>query len=155
TMSLMTQPKDSRLTHDLAREVCLRTASAAVLEGAISQVGSQYLLTLKAVNCANGDSLGSTESQAIDKNHVLEAMGKAASGMRNKLGESLSSVQKYDAPPDNVTTSSLEALKAYSLGYRAMILRNDYAAAIPLFQRAISLDSDFAMAFARIGTCYS
>jgi len=155
TMPLMAQPKDSRLTHELAREVCMRTASAAVMEGAISQVGSQYLLTLKAVNCSNGDSLGSTESQAIDKNHVLEAMGRAASEMRNKLGESLASVQKYDAPPDDVTTSSLEALKAYSLGYRAMIVRNDYASAIALFQRAISLDSDFAMAFARIGTCYS
>jgi eukaryotic-like serine/threonine-protein kinase len=82
-------------------------------------------------------------------------MGKAASEMRNKLGESLASVQKYDAPPENVTTSSLEALKAYSLGYRAMVLSNDYAAAIPLFQRAINLDSDFAMAYARIGTCYS
>jgi DNA-binding winged helix-turn-helix (wHTH) protein/tetratricopeptide (TPR) repeat protein len=155
TLSLMTQPRDARLTHSVAREVCLRTASAAVLEGAISQVGSQYLLTLKAVNCSNGDSLGSTESQATDKNHVLEAMGRAASEMRNKLGESLASVKRYDTPPDNVTTSSLEALKAYSLGYRAMILRNDYAAAIPLFQWAISMDSDFAMAYARVGTCYS
>jgi len=155
TLSLMTRSKDSRLTHDLARDVCQRTASAAVLEGAISQVGSQYLLTLKAVNCSNGDSLGSTQSQAADKDHVLEAIGRAASDMRNKLGESLASVQKYDAPPENVTTSSLEALKAYSLGYRAMILQNDYGAAIPLFQRAIGLDSDFAMAFARMGTCYS
>ena len=155
TMPLMARPKDSRLTHELAREVCMRTGSAAVLEGAISQVGSQYLLTLKAVNCSNGDSLGSTESQAIDKNHVLEAMAKAASEMRKKLGESLASVQKYDAPPDEVTTSSLDALKAYSLGYRAMVIRNDYASAISLFQRAISLDSDFAMAYARIGTCYS
>jgi DNA-binding winged helix-turn-helix (wHTH) protein/tetratricopeptide (TPR) repeat protein len=155
TLPLMAQPKDSRLTHELARDVCMRTGSAAVLEGAISQVGTQYLLTLKAVNCSNGDSLGSTESQAIDKNHVLEAMAKAASEMRNKLGESLASVQKYDAPPDDVTTSSLDALKAYSLGYRAMVIRNDYASAISLFQRAMSLDSDFAMAFARIGTCYS
>lgn len=155
TLSFMTQPKDSRLTHDIAREVCLRTASAAVLEGAISQVGNRYLLTLKAINCSSGDSLGSTETQAADKDHVLEAMGKAASEMRSKLGESLASVQKYDAPPDDVTTSSLEALKAYSLGYRAMILRNEYAVAIPLFQRAVSMDSDFAMAYARMGTCYS
>jgi DNA-binding winged helix-turn-helix (wHTH) protein/tetratricopeptide (TPR) repeat protein len=155
TLSFMTQPKDSRLTHELAREVCQRTASSAVLEGAIAQVGSQYLFTLKAVNCSNGDSLGSAESQANDKNHVLDALGKAASEMRSRLGESLASVQKYDAPPEDVTTSSLEALKAYSLGYRAMILSNDYAAAIPLFQRAIALDSDFAMAYARIGTCYS
>jgi eukaryotic-like serine/threonine-protein kinase len=155
TLSLMAQPKDARLTHDLARDVCLRTASAAVLDGAITQIGTRYLLTLKAGNCSNGDSLGSTQFEAADKNHVLEALGKAASAMRNKLGESLSSVQKYDAPPENVTTPSLEALKAYSLGYQAMTLRNDYAAAIALFQRAISLDSNFAMAYARMGTCYS
>jgi DNA-binding winged helix-turn-helix (wHTH) protein/tetratricopeptide (TPR) repeat protein len=155
TLSLMAQPKDAKLTHDLALDVCQRTASVALLDGAITQVGTRYLLTLKATSCSNGDSLGRTEIAAADKNHVLEALGKVASEMRNKLGESLTSVQKYDAPPENVTTPSLEALKAYSLGYQAMILRNDYAAAIPLFQHAISLDSNFAMAFARLGTCYS
>ena len=155
TLSLMAQPKDSRLNHDLAREVCQRTASAAVLDGAIAQVGTQYLLTLRAVNCSNGESLGSTEAQAADKNHVLDALGKAASGIRSKLGESLASVQKYDAPAENVTTPSLEALQAYSLGYQAMILRNQYDVAIPLFQRAISLDPNFAMAYARMGTSYS
>jgi eukaryotic-like serine/threonine-protein kinase len=155
TLSFMTQPKDTRLTRDLARDVCQRTASTAVLDGTISQVGTRYLLTLKAVNCSTGDSLGSAEAEAADKNHVLEAMGKVASQMRNKLGESLTSVQKYDAPPESVTTPSLEALKAYSLGYQAMILRNDYAAAIPLFQHAVSLDSKFPMAYARMGTCYS
>jgi DNA-binding winged helix-turn-helix (wHTH) protein/tetratricopeptide (TPR) repeat protein len=155
TVSLMAQPKDSRLTHELAREVCQRTASAAVLDGAIAQVGTQYLLTLKAVNCSNGESLGSSAAQATDKNHVLDAMGKVASEIRNKLGESLASVQKYDAPAENVTTSSLEALKAYSLGYQAMVVKSDWAAAIPLFQRAISLDQNFAMAYARMGTSYS
>lgn len=155
TLSLMAQPKDIRLTMELAREVCQRTASAAVLNGTIAQVGTQYLLTLKAVDCSNGDTLVSTEAQAADKNHVLDALGKVASQMRNKLGESLTSVQKYDAPPENVTTPSLEALKAYSLGYQAMVLRNDYGAAIPLFQRAISLDPNFAMAYARMGTSYS
>jgi tetratricopeptide (TPR) repeat protein len=118
-------------------------------------VGTQYLLTLKAVNCSNGDSLGSSEAQATDKNHVLDAMGKVASEIRNKLGESLASVQKYDAPAENVTTPSLEALKAYSLGYQAMVARSDHAAAIPLFQRAINLDPNFAMAYARMGTSYS
>jgi DNA-binding winged helix-turn-helix (wHTH) protein/tetratricopeptide (TPR) repeat protein len=155
TVSLMAQPKDSRLTHELAREVCQRTASAAVLDGAIAQVGTQYLLTLKAVNCSNGDSLGSSEAQATDKNDVLDAMGKVASEIRNKLGESLASVQKYDAPAENVTTPSLEALKAYSLGYQAMVARTDHAAAIPLFQRAINLDPNFAMAYARMGTSYA
>ncbi len=151
TLSLMAQPRDSRLTHDLAREVCQRTASAAVLDGTIAQVGTQYLLTLRAANCSSGDSLGSTEAEATDKNHVLDALGKAASEIRSKLGESLASVQKYDAPPENVTTPSLEALQAYSLGYRAMVVSN-YAGAIPLFQRAISLDPNFAMAHARMGT---
>lgn len=155
TLSLMAQPKDSRLTPELAREVCQRTASAAMLNGAIAQVGTQYLLTLKAVNCSNGDSLGSTEVQAPDKNHVLDALGKVATEMRSKLGESLASVQKYDAPVENVTTPSLDALKAYSLGYQAMVVRNEYGAAIPLFQQAINLDPDFAMAYARMGTSYS
>ena len=155
TLSLMAQPKDARLTHDLAREVCQRTASAAVLDGAIAQVGTQYLLTLKAVNCSTGDSLGSTQAQATDKNHVLDALGKVASEIRNKLGESLESVQKYDAPAENVTTPSLEALKAYSLGYQAMVVKSQYAAAIPLFQHAINLDPNFAMAYARMGTSYS
>jgi eukaryotic-like serine/threonine-protein kinase len=155
TLSLMAQPKDSRLTPELAREVCQRTASAAVLEGAIAQVGRQYLLTLKAISCSNGNSLGSTQAQATDKDHVLDALGKAASGIRGKLGESLASVQKYDAPADNVTTPSLEALKAYGLGYKAMVLKNQYDLAIPLFQRAISLDPNFAMAYARMGTSYS
>jgi eukaryotic-like serine/threonine-protein kinase len=154
TLSLMAQPKDSRLTGDLAREVCQRTASAAVLDGAIAQVGTEYLLTLKAVNCSNGDSLGSSEAQAADKNHVLDALGKVALEIRSKLGESLASVQKYDAPAENVTTPSLEALKAYSLGYQAMVVKSDYDAAVPLFQRAISLDPNFAMAYARMGTSY-
>jgi DNA-binding winged helix-turn-helix (wHTH) protein/tetratricopeptide (TPR) repeat protein len=155
TLSLMAQAKDARLTHGLAREVCQRTASAAVLDGAIAQVGTQYLLTLKAVNCSTGDLLGSTEAQATDKNHVLDALGKVASEIRSQLGESLASVQKYDAPAENVTTSSLEALKAYSLGYQAMVEKSKYAAAIPLFEHAISLDPNFAMAYARMGTTYS
>lgn len=155
TMSLMAQPKDSRLTHELAREVCQRTASTAVLDGAITQVGSQYLLTLKAINCSNGESLGSSEAQVNDKDHVLDGLGKVASGIRSQLGESLASVQKYDAPPENVTTPSLEALKAYSLGYQAMVIKSDYAAAVPLFQRAISFDPNFAMAYTRMGTSYS
>jgi hypothetical protein len=154
TLSLMTQPKDARLTHELAREVCQRTASAAVLDGSIAQIGTQYLLTLKAVNCSSGESLASTEEQASDKNHVLDALGKLASGIRSQLGESLASVQRYDAPPDNVTTPSLEALKAYSLGYQAQTVKNDSAAAIPLFQRAVGLDLNFAMAYARLGTNY-
>lgn len=155
TLSLMAQPKDARLTHALAREVCQRTASAAVLDGAITQIGTQYLLTLKAINCSNGESLGSTQEQATDKDRVLDALGKVAAKIRNQLGESLASVEKYDAPAENVTTPSLEALKAYSVGRQTMIVKSDYAASIPLFQRAIELDPNFAMAYARMGTSYS
>ena len=155
TLSLMAQPKDSRLTHERAREVCQRTASAAVLNGTIAQIGTQYLLTLKAINCSNGESLGSAQEQAPDKDHVLDALGKVASRIRNQLGESLASVEKYDAPAENVTTPSLEALKAYSLGRQTMVVKSDYAASIPLFQRAINLDPNFAMAYARMATSYS
>jgi eukaryotic-like serine/threonine-protein kinase len=154
TLVLMAQSKESRLTHDLALEVCQRTGSTAILRPTISQVGTQYVLTLKAINCSNSESLGSAEAQAVDKDHVLDALGRVAASIRNQLGESLTSVQKYDAPAENVTTPSLEALKAYSLGYKALVLKAEYTAAIPLFQRAISLDPNFAMAYARLGTSY-
>ena len=155
TLLFMSQPHDVHLSHQLGLEVCQRTASTAVLDGAIAQVGTRYLLTLKAINCSNGDSLGSAEEQAADKDHVLDALGKVASKMRSQLGESLASVQKYDAPPESVTTPSLEALKAYSLAYQAMVVKSDYVGAIPLFQRAISFDPKFAMAYARMGTSYA
>jgi hypothetical protein len=101
---------------NVAREVCQRTASAAVLDGSIAQIGTQYLLTVKAVNCVSGESLASTEAQASDKSHVLDALGKTASEIRNKLGESLSTVQKFDTPLEQATTPSLEALKAFISG---------------------------------------
>jgi eukaryotic-like serine/threonine-protein kinase len=149
TLALMAQPKDARLTGELAREVCQRTASTAVLNGAIAQIGARYQLTLKAINCSNGDLLASTEAQANDKNGVLDALGKVASEIREKLGESLASVQKYDVQPENVTTSSLEALKAFSLAIQVRL--HDLSPAIPLFERAISLDPNFAMAYAQLG----
>ncbi len=154
TLALMRKPKDAPISAQLAGEVCQRTGSAIVIEGAIAQLGTQYLLTLTASNCGSGDTLGHTQSRASDKNHVLDALGAAASSMRSKLGESAGSVQKYDAPPEAVSTPSLEALQAYSLAYRAMIRNNDYPAAIPLFQRAIALDPTFAMAYARLGINY-
>jgi DNA-binding winged helix-turn-helix (wHTH) protein/tetratricopeptide (TPR) repeat protein len=151
TLALMGKPKDAPISGALASEVCQRTGSAAVIDGVIALLGTQYLITLTASNCANGDALGHAQAQASDKNHVLDALGSVAAAMRTKLGESLSSVQKYDAPPEAVTTPSLEALQAYSLAYRTMIRRNDYPAAIPLFERAIVLDPNFAMAYARLG----
>src|SRR5579864_1737958 len=129
--------------------------SAAVLDGSIAQIGSRYLLTVKAVNCASGESLASTEAQASDKNHVRDALGKTASEMRSKLGESLSTVQKFDAPLIQVTTSSLEALQAYTLGLKAITEKLDSDAAIPLYQQAIRLDRNFAAAYTVLGEIYA
>ena len=154
TLTLMSQSKQVRLTPELARDVCQRTASAATIEGSISSLGTQYVLGLKAVNCRTGDLLSDEQATANGKEQILEALGTAATKLREKLGESLASVQKYDAPPDSVTTSSLEALQAYTLGNRTTDVANDYAAAIPLFQRAISLDPNFAMAYLRLGQAY-
>ncbi|HEY6763675.1 MAG TPA: protein kinase [Candidatus Sulfotelmatobacter sp.] len=154
TLTLMAQRKDAHLTHELARQVCERTASAATIEGSISSLGNQYVLGLKAINCRTGDVLADEQGTAAGKEQVLKALGDAATKLRAKLGESLASVQKFDAPPDIVTTPSLEALQAYSLGFQAQSVRNDVATALPLFQRAVSLDPNFAMAYARMGTCY-
>ncbi len=155
TLVMMAQPKDARLTRELARDVCQRAAGAASIEGSISTLGSQYVIGLKAVNCRSGDVLANEQATASGKERVLKALGDAATKVRVKLGESLASVQKYDAPAENVTTPSLEALQAYSLGYQAQIVKRDNAAAIPLLQRAISLDPNFAMAYARLGTNYA
>jgi len=155
TLALMSQSKDARLTHGLAREVCQRTASAADIEGSIATLGNDYVVGLKAVNCRNGDVLANEQATASGKEQVLKALADVAAKLREKLGESLISVQRYDAPAEDVTTASLQALQAYSLGYQAHVLKNDYAAAIPLLQRAISLDPNFAMAYAELGTNYS
>jgi tetratricopeptide (TPR) repeat protein len=110
---------------------------------------------LKAVNCSNGESLASTEAQASDKSHVLDALGKTASEIRKKLGESLSTVQKFATPLEQATTPSLEALQAYNQGLTTMVVKVAYAAAVPFFQRAIRLDPNFAMAYAALGSDYS
>ena len=146
TLQMMDQKPDVKLTGQITREICQRTASAAVLEGSIAQVGTQYLLTLKAVRCTSGESLASTEAQANDKNHVLDALGNVASKMRTKLGESLSTVQKYNTPLEQATTQSLEALQAYSLGWKAF-MDFDPAESLPFLQRATQLDPNFAMAY--------
>ena len=150
TLQMMGQKPDVKLTPEIARELCQRTGSAAVLDGSITQIGTQYLLTLKAVNCVSGQSLASTEAEASDKNHVLDALGKTASEIRNKLGESLSTVQKFDTPLEQATTPSLEALQAFSSGYMVQRTAGD-AASIPFYKRAIELDSNFAMAYASLG----
>jgi DNA-binding winged helix-turn-helix (wHTH) protein len=155
TLSLMAQPKDARLNPETAQEVCQRAAATAVLDGSIAQIGARYLLTVKALDCGTGELLASTSAEASDKNHVLEALGSVASGIRSKLGESLASVQKYDVPPQEVTTSSLDALRAYSLAIKARNAPNaDLAITTKLFQRAIDLDPNFAMAYAQMGVIY-
>ena len=150
TLQMTGQQPDAKLTPQIARELCERMGSAAVLDGSIAQIGSQYLLTLKAVNCSNGESLASTEAQANDKNQVLDALGKTASEIRNRLGESLSTVQKLDTPLEQASTSSLEALKAFSSGRRVLFTTGE-AAAIPFYKRAIELDPNFALGYAQLG----
>jgi eukaryotic-like serine/threonine-protein kinase len=155
TLALMAQPKGARLTRDLARGVCQRTASAATIEGSIASLGSQYVLGLKAVNCHTGDTLAEEQVTANGKERVLQALGNAATKLRKRLGESLASVKKYDAPPENVTTVSLEALQAYSLGVQKGVVEADFAGCIPLYQRAVSLDPNFAMAYDALGVMYN
>ncbi|HYL82926.1 MAG TPA: protein kinase [Candidatus Angelobacter sp.] len=151
TLQMMDQKPDAKLTPEVARELCQRTASAAVLDGSIAQIGTPYLLTVKAVNCSTGQTLASTEAQASDKNHVLDALGKAASDMRSKLGESLSTVQKFDTPLEQATTPSLEALKAFSSGSRA----TSPPLAIAFYTRAVELDPNFAIAYAWLGVWHT
>jgi hypothetical protein len=147
TLKLMGRSSSERLTEDLGREVCQRAGSKALLAGSISSLGSRYLVGLNAMNCATGDSLGREQVQAARKEEVVTALGKAASSLRRKLGESHSSIQKFDAPVEEATTPSLEALKAYSLGRK----RNDVDA-IPLFKRAVELDPNFAVAYAALAS---
>ncbi len=149
TLRMMERTINTRLTPEITREVCQRTSSAAALNGSIALIGSRYTLILKAVNCTNGDLLASVEGQANDKSHVLDALGKAAAEMRTRLGESLSSVQKYNTPLEQATTSSLEALQAYNFASNT----EDVAAGLASLQRATQLDPNFAMAYE--GQAYS
>jgi serine/threonine protein kinase len=153
TLKLMQQPPSARLTPDISREVCQRAEGMATLNGSIAQIGNEYTLILKAVNCATGETLASTQATAPDKNHVLDALGKAASEIRGKLGESLSTVKRFDTPVEQASTSSLEALQAFSRG-KQLVGANDNAGALVQFQRAIRLDPNFAMAYGGLGICY-
>src|SRR5208337_1818117 len=149
----MTRPVGTKLTPEVARELCLRAGSKAYLAGSVGSLGSEYVLGLKAVNCQNGDTLAEEQVTAASKEKVLDTLGEAASKLRTELGESLATVQKFDVPLAQATTSSLEALQAYSLGLRA----NDEkgaAAALPYHQRAIQLDSNFAMGYRAVGYDY-
>src|SRR3984893_83898 len=153
-LKLMGRAPGDRLTPEVAREVCLRTSSKAMLAGSISGLGTQYVIGLKAVNCNSGDTLAQEQTTADGKERVLKALGEAAAKLRGKLGESLSTVQKFDTPLEHATTPSLEALQAYSLGRKKLISNMDAVAAAPLFQRAIGLDPNFAMAHLSLGLSY-
>jgi DNA-binding winged helix-turn-helix (wHTH) protein len=153
TLRMMGQPLNARLTPEITREICQRTNSTIALDGSIALIGTRYSLILKALNCANGDLLSSTEMEANDKSLILDALGKSASEMRRKLGESLSTLQKYDTPLEQATTSSLEALQAYTLALRAAEGR-DNAVALVSFERATQLDPNFAMAYLGIAASY-
>jgi eukaryotic-like serine/threonine-protein kinase len=153
TLRFMGQGQETKLTPQIAEEICRRTQSTAVLNGYISQIGTKQLLTLKATACSTGELLASSESRADGKDDVLNALDKAATEIRRKLGESLNTVQKFDAPLRQVTTPSLDALKAYSLGVRAAA-KDDAAGAVPFYQQAIRIDPNFAIAHTDLGGCY-
>ena len=154
TLPLMNQPADARLTPDIAQVVCVRTGSAAVLEGSIAPLGSQYVLGLRATNCTTGDILADEQAQAARKEDVLSTLSQMATRFRTRVGESLATVEKHSTPLEEATTSSLEALKAYSPASKTAT-RPAGAASVPLFQRAVEIDPDFAMAHARLGFRYS
>ena len=153
TLHLMGQSADVRLTPEVAREVCERTASAAILEGSIASLGSQYVLGLRAKDCRTGAVLAEEQMQAARKEDVLKALSQVASKFRTRVGESLSTVEKHDTPLDEATTPSLEALKAYSAGWRAHF-SGGIVAATPFFKQAIEIDPKFASAYAALGLMY-
>jgi serine/threonine protein kinase/tetratricopeptide (TPR) repeat protein len=152
-MQQMGRPAGARLTPELARELCQRAGSKAFIAGSIGSLGSEYVLGLKAVNCTNGDTLAQEQTTASSKERVLDALGEAASKLRGELGESLATVQKFDIPLVQETTSSLEALKVYTLG-RMAYREKGAAAALPFHQRAIELDPNFAMGYRAVYADY-
>ncbi len=153
-LGLMQQPKDARLNPDLAHNVCVRTASAAVLDGSIATLGSQFVLGLRAKSCTTGSILADEQAQAPRKEDVLGTLSQMAVRFRTRVGESLATIEQHSTPLQEATTPSLEAWKAFSIASKAYYSSGP-AAAVPLFQRAVEIDPDFALAYARLGTHYS
>ncbi|HLY63978.1 MAG TPA: tetratricopeptide repeat protein, partial [Chloroflexota bacterium] len=153
TLKLMTRPADTRLTPEVVRELCLRSNSKAYIVGSIDSLGSQYVLALKAVNCRSGEPLAQEQATANGKEQVLNSLGAATAKLRNAMGESLATVQKFDVPLEQATTSSLEALQAYSQGIRNRDQKSN-ASALPYYLRAIQLDPKFAMVYHAVGDYY-
>jgi tetratricopeptide (TPR) repeat protein len=152
TLHLMGRPSNERISRDVAGELCVRTGSKAILLGSISNLGGQYVVGIDAVGCSSGDTLAKEQEEAATKQEVLKALGAAATTLRGKLGESLASVQRFDVPVE-ATTTSLEALKALSMGITTHRTKGD-AAAIPFMKRALELDPNFAVAYANLGLEY-
>jgi serine/threonine protein kinase/tetratricopeptide (TPR) repeat protein len=153
TLKMMSRPAGTKLTPEVTRELCQRAGSKAYIAGSIASLGSAYVLGLKALNCQSGDPLAEDQVTATSKEKVLDALGEAASKLRGELGESLATVKKFDVPLAEATTSSLEALKAYSLGRKAQNEKGP-AAALPYDQRAIELDPNFATGYVAVGNEY-
>lgn len=153
TLRFMGRSPDERLTVPIAREICQRRGAKALLAGSVARLGSQYVVALEAMNCATGDALAREQVDAGSREQVLQAMGRATSSLRGKLGESLSSIQKFDAPIEEVTTASLDGLRAFSLG-ETQRARGKETEAIPFYEQAIELDPNFAMAYGRLGAIY-
>jgi eukaryotic-like serine/threonine-protein kinase len=154
TLRLMGRTPDTKLSPVIAGDLCQRAGSKVYLSGSISSMGSDYVIGVNAVNCQTGDFLSQEQVIAQGKENVLNALGKASTQLREKLGESLKTLQKLDTPIVEATTPSLEALQAYSLGRKTLQSKGDFAAAVPLFERSIQLDPKFAMAYATLGTAY-
>jgi tetratricopeptide (TPR) repeat protein len=150
----MGRSPDERVTRDVAREICERQGIKAFLVGTISSLGSHYVITLEALNAQTGDAIAREQAEAESKEQVLRALGGATSRLREKLGESLSSIQKFDAPIEQATTSSLEALKDFSLGDEQRVKGHELNA-VPFYKHAVELDPNFALAYARLSVAYS
>jgi len=154
TLKMMERSPSTPLTPEIGRELCQRAGGEAYVDGSIASLGGQYIVEIKAVACVSGDTLAQAQATASGKENVVEALGRAAAGLRRELGESLASVQKYDVPLGQATTSSLEALEAYSLGRKAY-WESGFAAALPFWKHAIELDPSFALVYEDIGLGYS
>ncbi|MCC6391379.1 MAG: protein kinase, partial [Bryobacterales bacterium] len=154
TLALMDRPKDARLTGEVAREICVRTGSAAILEGSITSLGSQYVLGLRATGCTTGSILDQEQAQAARREDVLNTLSQIARRFRTRVGESLATVEKHSTPLWDATTPSLEALKAYTAGHKEGFSAGP-AVTIPSYRRAVEIDPQFAMAWANLGLDYS
>jgi tetratricopeptide (TPR) repeat protein len=152
--TLLGRQPDQRVTVDVARDLCQRVGSKAMLAGSIANLGNQYVVVLKVTNCAAGDSLAAEQVRAENKDQILAALDKAASSLRGRLGESLHSIEKYATPVEQASTPSLAALQAYGAGLQAWEHKGNEAA-IPFYKRAIELDPNFAMAYAHLGQAYA